>query len=335
MKPIVLILAVALLIGNLAWWSPASAAPPQPARAGQAQVALNPNPPDHTVKLIFIHHSTGEAWLGDGYGNLAIALRDNHYFVSDTNYGWGPDSIGSSTDIGHWNTWFRGASSAAYLSALFTEYGKHSTYSRLATDPGGANQIILFKSCFPNSGLQGNLSDPIPTIGNNPLRGQPAGSAAHTVSNAKGIYIDLLNYFSAHQEKLFVVIAAPPLSSGTYATNARSFNNWLVNDWLASYPYANVAVFDYYTVLTSNGGSATVNDLGAATGNHHRLYNGAIQHLASGSSTLAYPTGDDHPSAAGDQKATAEFLPLLNIFYHRWQASLAAWQYFYLPMVRN
>ena len=27
--------------------------------------AINPNPPDVTVKLIFIHHSTGENWLAD------------------------------------------------------------------------------------------------------------------------------------------------------------------------------------------------------------------------------------------------------------------------------
>ncbi len=30
----------------------------------------NPNPPDQPVKLIFIHHSTGENWLTDGYGDL-------------------------------------------------------------------------------------------------------------------------------------------------------------------------------------------------------------------------------------------------------------------------
>jgi len=109
--------------------------------------------------------------------------------------------------------------------------------------------------------------------------GSRPGSDAHTVSNAKGIYIDLLTYFSKHQDKLFVAITAPPLIDGTYGAHARAFNNWLVNDWLAGYPYANVAVFDFYTVLTSNGGNANKNDLGAAAGNHHRLYNGAIQHL--------------------------------------------------------
>ena len=53
----------------------------------------NPNPPDHVVRLIFIHHSTGENWLTDGYGDLGRTLGENNYFVSDTNYGWGPDFI--------------------------------------------------------------------------------------------------------------------------------------------------------------------------------------------------------------------------------------------------
>ena len=35
-----------------------------------------------------------------------------------------------------------------------------------------------------------------------------------------------------------------------------------------------------------------------------------------------YPSGgDDHPNAAGDRKATAEFLPLLNNAYNTWQAT--------------
>jgi len=101
--------------------------------------ADNPSPPASTVKLIFIHHSSGENWLNDADGGLGIALRDSNYFVSDTNYGWGPDSIGDLTDIGHWWTWFRGSSSGTYLGALYTEYGQHSFYSRLSTDPGGEN----------------------------------------------------------------------------------------------------------------------------------------------------------------------------------------------------
>jgi len=289
-------------------------------------------PPAKPVKLIFLHHSSGENWLSDNNGELGIALRDNNYFVSDTNYGWGPvpkegsDPIGSYTDIGNWWTWFRGPKSTEIMNAVYAESGQHASYSRLATDPGGKNRIIMFKSCYPNSNLRGNPQDPVPSIDANPLKGVDSGSNYHTIANAKGIYNDLLPYFQQHQETLFVVITAPPLSDATYSSNARAFNQWLVSDWLKDYPYKNVAVFDFYNVLTTNGGNANTNDLGKETGNHHRWWNNTIQHTVDtkggAHDTNAYPVvpGNDHPSFAGNQKATAEFIPLLNLAYNRWQA---------------
>ena len=287
----------------------------------EAQASVSP--PAESVRLIFIHHSCGSNWLSDGNGGLGIALRDSNYFVIDTNYGWGPASIGSSTDIGHWWLWFRGPDSAEYLEALYAEDGQHSSYSRMSTDVDGENQIIMFKSCYPNSGLKGDVNDPVPAIDNNPLRGQGCGSQYHTVANAKGIYIDLLEYFKTQPDKLFVVITAPPLTDATYADNARAFNNWLVNEWLADYDVGNVFVFDFYNVLTTNGGDPNTNDVGLESGNHHRWWNGALQHKTDGDSNiLAYPTGDNHPSRAGNQKATAEFLPLLNNAYSDFQAAV-------------
>jgi hypothetical protein len=152
------------------------------------------------------------------------------------------------------------------------------------------------------------------------------GSATEyqTVANAKRIYLDLLDYFSAHREKLFVVITAPPLlssdTSPEQAVNARAFNSWLAEDWLAAYPYQNVAVFDFYNVLTSNAGDPNTNDLGASGGNHHRLRGGQVEYVNSqGGNTSAYAeNGDSHPTSAGNRKATGEFVPLLNYYYHRW-----------------
>lgn len=289
--------------------------------------ADNPDPPASPVKLIFIHHSTGENWLADGDGGLGIGLRNNNYFVSDTNYGWGPDGIGDTTDIGHWYNWFSGPDRDTYTAAVFAESDQHASYSRLATDPGGPNQVVMFKSCFPNSQLGGNPTDP-PTTGDNPLRGQDAWSEQMTVGNAKGIYNDLLAYFATRQDRLFVAITAPPLmeseTDASHAANARAFNNWLMDDWLDGYPYKNVAVFDFYNVLTSNGGNVHTNDLGATTGNHHRWWSGAVQHTQPVNSNYsAYwggAGGGSHPTAAGGQKATGEFVPLLNVFYHRWKS---------------
>jgi hypothetical protein len=297
---------------------------------------VNANPPVQPVRLIFIHHSTGENWLADENGGLGLALRNNNYVVSDTNYDWGPacpdcqdcdnSHIGSCTDLGHWWEWFRSTRAPTYLAALLSETGQHADYSRSTSVVPGENTIVLFKSCFPNSALRGSPSATPPAIGSNPMRGVGAGSDDHTVENAKGIYLDIRNYFQLRPDKLFIVITAPPLSDSTYASNARALNNWLVQEWLRDYPLQNLAVFDFYNILTTNGGSADLNDLGAAGGNHHRLWQNAIQHKTDGDNdpepnVLEYPSGDDHPSRAGNLKATGEFVSMLNIFYNRFAQS--------------
>jgi hypothetical protein len=177
----------------------------------------------------------------------------------------------------------------------------------------------------------GDPNDPVPPIDSNPLRGQDTGSEYHTVANAKGIYMDLLEYFRARPDKLFIVITAPPQSDPTYSSNARAFNQWLMEDWLQDYPQNNVFVFDFYNVLTTNGGNPNFNDLTRETGNHHRWWDNAIQHKIDGDdddnpNVSEYPTDqtDDHPSQAGNLKATSEFLPLLNIAYNRWKNPVIA-----------
>ena len=81
-----------------------------------------PPKPESPVKLIFIHHSTGENWLADWSGKLADKLQDNNYFISDTNYGWGPSEIGDSTDLGYCWSWLSGPKS----NNIFSEIYKHS-----------------------------------------------------------------------------------------------------------------------------------------------------------------------------------------------------------------
>ena len=301
---------------------------------------LNPNPPKHPVRLIFIHHNVGDHWLADEGGGLGITLRDNNYFVSDTDFSWIPqdfdvgiETIGDHTDIGQWYSWFAGPNKSRYLADLFSEDQTHSyiPYSRMPynPDPISENEVIMFKSDFDNSALTGNSDDPpAPTTGPNPLRSEDSSSENLTVANAKGIYTDLLVFFETRQDKLFVVITAPPLVEAVttpgQAENARALNPWLTEEWLGDYPYSNVAVFDFYNVLTSNGGSAQVNDLGMDSGNHHRYRNDAIQYITSGGGNYsAYGTSEEDslPTDAGLQKASAEYVAVLNTAYHHWKRS--------------
>lgn len=243
-------------------------------------------PPLDPVKLVFIHHSVGEAWLDDSQGGLGQELMDFNYFVSDTNYGWGPPdedagdgTIGDHTDIGHWFNWFVGPNRDMYMEALVAESGQNSSYTRLATDPGGENDIIMFKSCFPNSALGGSPGDE-PSDSPNLLRGKSSGEEVHSVQNAKGIYNDLLEYYATRQDKLFVVVTAPPLieseTNSQQAVNARALNRWWNSGLL------------YYTENGGNFSAYAVN-------------------------------GDSHPTAAGLQKASGSLGGFLNAAHNSWK----------------
>jgi hypothetical protein len=312
---------------------PADAAPGAP---------LNPSPPAAAVRLVFIHHSVGEDWSSPFHGNLIAALNANKYYLSDSNYGWGGAdvltndgaTIGDHTDVGHWYNWFLHAyGKSTHLPALYaTTHLTSAIAPNAIANPGGENTIVMFKSCFVSGDyVYGNPTDaPLAKGVANPIYGkEQSEDQYYTVANLKGIYRDLLDTFAAKQDKLFILVTMPPSSSAntsaSSAANLRALNLWLVKDWLDAYPHKNVAVFDLHNVLTSSGGSPSVNDLGAATGSHHR-YNAStktVEHLLGSSNFLAYPSagGDDHPTDAGHQKATGEYLPLLNVAYHCWKGS--------------
>jgi hypothetical protein len=169
---------------------------------------------------------------------------------------------------------------------------------------GRRNQVVLFKSCFPNNAFRG--------------QGTPPGNADGpelTVWNAKAAYNALLAEFRKQPDVLFVCLTAPPLAPGEDAVPlwrrlgqmakqlgrakdfdraesarlARQFNNWLsaTDGWLKDYELKNVVVFDYYDVLTDYGAS----------------------------NLLRYPTGggaNSHPSRDGNEKVAQSLVPFLN-----------------------
>jgi hypothetical protein len=208
--------------------------------------------------LVFIHHSCGQNWLDN---SLHTALADKDYIDERNDIYYGvdvtpdtgrPDSLGGtpgdSTDMNHWLMWFND-----YLTNV-TAHG--------CAD--GANRIIMFKSCYPNSAVWGEGTapgDPFSssfTIANLKAVYSNANAVDGTYTNGGYVYKPLEQVFSEHPEILFIPVTAPPLhecqTSADDAARARAFNHWLVHDWLSSYNanhpgFNNVAVYNWFGVL--------------------------------------------------------------------------------------
>ncbi|MBN1129259.1 MAG: hypothetical protein JXA71_09750 [Chitinispirillaceae bacterium] len=248
--------------------------------------------PASVVKLMFIHHSTGSNWIETGYGNLGASLNGCNMYVTESDYGWtvasvasGCDTIiGDHTDTWDWPCWFNDTTMPfVYANTHHEDYPANTM-----ADPGGENEIVMFKSCFPNSDVGDDIAD------------------------EQALYNGLLPYFAAHTDKMFVLVIPPPMQSISNPARTRELSNWLAdrwNGWLAGYNGGNVFAFDYYNVLTHPS-------------NHHCVRDGYEYHVVAAlQNTLYYPSngGDDHPSAVGQQKATDEFVPLLKAWYHQWK----------------
>jgi hypothetical protein len=267
--------------------------------------------PEKKKRLLFIHHSCGGQWLADigedvpiipdtciykshpNGGGLRALLGRNNYEVHEAAY---KSAIGARTDVCDWNSKFRDMMEDILICDRQDDrYRDHSE----------KNEIVMFKSCFPNSEI----------VSEGKGEGDP-DSCEKTVTNFKAAYRRLLEYFKTRPDTLFVVVTAPPVINkipsrtkefikrmiGSEETveamgkRARRFNNWLKDGesgWLAGYQGKNVVVFDYYDVLTGHGKS-----------DH-----------------LIYPTGggaDSHPNAAGNSIASREFVSFLNRSFQRY-----------------
>jgi hypothetical protein len=247
------------------------------------------DPPSAATRILFIHHSCGGNWLSNGNGNLGSELNANNYYVSESDYGWDAqtnDNLGDRTDTSNWPEWFTDVKMPyVYASNYHSAYGSNSL-----SRPAGENEIIMFKSCYPLSEVGASISD------------------------EQTVYTGLLSYFAQHTDKLFVLITPPGEADVESAGLTRQLCDWLVDKehgWLAGYAYKNVAVYDFYCTLSE-------------AGSHHRIVDGVIEHVwdASYDGNSPYHDGDDHPNSTGNQKATEEFIPLLNHYYNAWRASL-------------
>lgn len=223
---------------------------------------------------VYITHPNG--------GGLRRLLEQNGYRVHEASYN---SIVGDKTDIEYWPAKFQNQMERILRTEIQDSL----------LPEGQVNDIVMFKSCYPNNNFE------------------PDGSTrGRTVQTAMEAYKSLLPYFGEHPETLFVVVTAPPLVPpyetqnlvkafvkkvlGRYTDveaigrRARIFNNWLKdseNGWLSKFGKKNVVVFDYYDILTKEGRS----------------------------NWAEYPTNDgkdSHPSSEGNSLAAERFVPFLN-----------------------
>lgn len=271
--------------------------------------------------LVFIHHSVGANWLADGLDAALLAKpyvdeRNDIYYGTVLPADSGrPNSLGDMpgdlTDMHHWILWFND-----YLDSVKTYHAYDSRVDRtlnrigLAPETGTFNRIVIFKSCYPNSHITGDGVEPgdpfsaEKTLANyQAIFRHPAGPG-QTYTRDGYTYRPLEEIFAANADVLFIFVTPPPLHYGpadatddASAARARTFANWLTEEWLPAYDEAhpglnNVAIFDLFDVLANPADDAAhPNRLQAAYGGD---------------------SGDSHPNAAGNEAATALFASFLD-----------------------
>lgn len=247
-------------------------------------------PPEHPLRLLFIHHSVGDGLLAEDGGGLRRRLEETGYEVHEATYG---SRVGEHTD----------------LPDYVETFGDHMTevlrtsHQDEPLPSGATNDVVMFKSCYPANDYVGAGDPP----------GDPR-SYERTVANAQASLRALLPMFRAHPEVLFVYLTPPPMPPRVGGVRlwrwpwerlrgrvydearvrrsgalARRFADWAVapHGWLRGYEGRNVVAFDYYDVLTGHGRT------------NFSLY--------------ATDDGwDAHPSSEGQTLAAGELVPFLN-----------------------
>jgi hypothetical protein len=176
----------------------------------------DPGKPSRPLSMVWLHHSTGDALLK---GGLLNALMGDNVAFHDINYSEATVDgyvIGDHTDIPEWPKTFNTPRFFDTVTTWELSGGKH-------------HDVVMFKSCFPNSAI---TSDAM-------------------LDEFKQHYNALLPTFKAHPEMMFVAMSTPPLvkakTDPDAAARARKFAGWITTEYAAG--VKNVKVFDLFNAL--------------------------------------------------------------------------------------
>lgn len=231
----------------------------------------------YSKSMVFLHHSVGYGILH--HGGLIDSLRSLGITVKSATYG---DDIGNETDICDWLPKFQND-----MDRIL----KFKAHPNIFYTDDRTNDIVMFKSCFPNSDLAGDGSEP----------GDPLNSA-RTIANYKALFNRLQNEIKQYKDKLFIYLTAPPLvpeaTSPDNARRARKFNRWLISEFLPQYRKEtgadNFIIFDLFDVLADED-------------------NYLKKEYRQGRSA------DSHPNALANKVVAQKFMEFFQPIWERWQ----------------
>jgi hypothetical protein len=234
---------------------------------------------DYAHRMVFLHHSVGKGILEEG--NLRDSLMRMGIAVKGMTYG---DSIGQYTDMCNWLPKFQND-----MKGIL----RFQNHPNVYYGDSRANDIVMFKSCFPNSdiGAEGaGAGDPL--------------SSKKTLANYKAVFAGLAGEIRKYPNTLFIYMTFPPLvpaeTTPESAGRARAFNVWLKNEFLPTYRQEsglnNLVIFDLFDILADRN-----NVLRAEYRNENPQ--------------------DSHPSPAANREAARKFMEFFQPVWTAWQAN--------------
>jgi len=223
-----------------------------------ALLSCTPEKPRADLRIIFLHHSTGEViWKGASKSKGKKALlpilfaeynkeNSKNYLIKEIEfpkakpYGW------NNYPYDYYNIWIKNAGDKAFM--------EEPTLEMLTED----YDIILFKHCFPVSNIiedsdSSNINSDLKTLSNYKLQYLAIKEKLHEFPNTK-----FLIFTGAAQTKANI--------KEEEATRAREFHEWVINEW--DITGDNIYIWDLYDLQT-DGGLYFIDDYAVSPYNSH------------------------------------------------------------------
>ncbi|MEW6050269.1 MAG: hypothetical protein AB1644_04305 [Candidatus Zixiibacteriota bacterium] len=229
------------------------------------------------TRMVYLHHSVGKGFLYDG--GLRDSLAQLGVAVKGATYG---DEVGQNTDMCDWTTKF-----TADMQRIFM----FKAHPNLYYTDGKTNDIVMFKSCYPNSYVESEGSG----------AGNPTDKK-RTTENYKAAFASISKEMQKYPDKLFVYMTYPPMAAPETnpeaAKRGRAFNQWLMGEYLPSYKKEtgldNFVIFDLFDILA---------DSNNVLRDEYRREN----------------PKDSHPNLKGNQEVARRFMEFFKPVWVAWQ----------------